>query len=54
MQAFFEDLIQFMTSGPCHVLVLTKEQIFDEVIYDWQHLMGPPNVEEAKDKAPNR
>ncbi|XP_025103877.1 thioredoxin domain-containing protein 3 homolog [Pomacea canaliculata] len=52
-EAFFEDLIKFMTSGPCHVLVLTKEQIFDEVIYDWQHLMGPPNVEEAKDKAPN-
>ncbi|XP_067686632.1 thioredoxin domain-containing protein 6-like isoform X3 [Haliotis asinina] len=51
-EEYFEDLIQFMSSGPSCVLVLTKGHKGDTVITEWRELIGPTSVEEAKDKAP--
>ena len=43
-----------MSSGPSHVLVLSKGQADDSVITDWRALLGPPSVEDAKNIAPER
>ncbi|XP_046555994.1 LOW QUALITY PROTEIN: thioredoxin domain-containing protein 3 homolog [Haliotis rubra] len=51
-EEYFNDLVEFMSSGPSCVLVLTKGQKGDTVIKEWRDLIGPTNVEEAKDKAP--
>ncbi len=42
-KSFFEDLIEFMTSGPSILLVLEKEN----AIEDWRELMGPTDSGEA-------
>ncbi len=42
---FFNDLTDFMSSGPCIVMCLEKEN----AIKDWRALMGATNPEEAKD-----
>ena len=46
--------MKFMTSGPSHVLVLTKGDTGDHVIDDWRELLGPSSVEDAKEQAPDR
>ena len=43
-----------MTSGPSHVLILTKGERGEGIIDDWRELIGPTVVEEAKEQAPNR
>ena len=53
-QEYFEDLVKFMSSGPSHVLVLTKGQADDSIIKDWRDMLGPPAVEDAKELAPER
>lgn len=40
---FFEDLIKFMSSGPCLVMVLEAEN----AILKWRELMGATNPAEA-------
>ena len=40
---FFDDLISFMTSGPCMVLVLQKENAVEE----WRKTIGATNPEDA-------
>ncbi len=40
---FFEELIQFMSSGPCIVLTLEKENAVDS----WREVIGATNPEEA-------
>ncbi len=40
---FFEDLIAFMTEGPCVVMVLEKEG----AVAGWRELMGATNPAEA-------
>ena len=40
---FFNDLIQFMTSGPCMVLALEKENAVDS----WRDTIGSTNPEDA-------
>ncbi|KAI0230921.1 Thioredoxin domain-containing protein [Lamellibrachia satsuma] len=52
-EAFFEDLIKFMTSGPSVALVLTKGETGEGIIEEWRELLGPPSVEEAKESAPD-
>ncbi|XP_070186051.1 thioredoxin domain-containing protein 6-like isoform X13 [Littorina saxatilis] len=49
---FFEELVKFMSSGPSHVLVLTKGQADDSIIKEWRDMLGPPAVEDAKEQAP--
>ncbi len=43
-----------MTSGPSHILVLSKEGTGEGVIEQWRELLGPASVEEAKEQAPDR
>lgn len=40
---FFEELTQFMSSGPCIVLALEKENAVDS----WREVIGATNPEEA-------
>ena len=40
---FFDDLISFMTSGPCMVLVLQKEY----AVKEWRKTIGATNPEDA-------
>ncbi|XP_076450958.1 thioredoxin domain-containing protein 6-like isoform X17 [Babylonia areolata] len=51
-EEYFNDLVSFMSSGPSHVLVLTKGQEDDSIIKDWRDMLGPPTVEDAKEKDP--
>ena len=42
---FFGDLIEFMTSGPCMVLALQK----DNAVSSWRDTIGATNPEDAED-----
>ena len=42
-KSFFDDLIQFMTSGPCMVLTLEKENAVDS----WRDTIGSTNPKDA-------
>ena len=42
---FFGDLIEFMTSGPCMVLALQK----DNAVSSWRETIGATNPKDAKD-----
>ena len=42
---FFGDLIEFMTSGPCMVLALQK----DNAVSSWRKTIGATNPEDAED-----
>lgn len=53
-EPFFDDLVQFMTSGNSHVLVLTKGRTGDNIISEFRDLIGPTEVEEAKEAKPER
>lgn len=46
---FFDDLIAFMTSGPIVAFVLRKQ----DAISAWRQLIGPTNVEKAREEAPS-
>ena len=54
LQEYFEDLVQFMSSGPSYVLVLTKGETGEGIVEEWRSLLGPASVEEAKEQAPDR
>nr|XP_033801216.1 thioredoxin domain-containing protein 6 [Geotrypetes seraphini] len=47
----FEELIQFMSSGPCHILIISKFGE-DDVIPAWREFIGPTDVEIAKKEKP--
>ena len=42
---FFDDLIEFMTSGPCMVLALQK----DNAVSSWRQTIGATNPKDAED-----
>ena len=44
-RSFFKDLITFMTSGPCMVLALEKE----DAVQTWRTAIGSTNPEEAEE-----
>jgi nucleoside diphosphate kinase len=48
----FGELIEFMSSGPCMTLVLSKGDTGEGVIEELREYMGPPDVEQAKEKSP--
>lgn len=48
-QDYFEKLIQHMSSGPVMALALCRE----DAVTNWREMLGPKNVEEAKDIAPD-
>lgn len=48
----FEELVEFMCSGPCMTLVLTKGDTGEGVVEEIRDLIGPKDVEQAKELAP--
>ncbi|XP_029657962.2 thioredoxin domain-containing protein 3 homolog isoform X2 [Octopus sinensis] len=52
-EPFYEDYIQFMTSGPCHILVLKKKNKEKGIVCEWKQKLGPLTVEDAKESAPD-
>uniref|UniRef100_G3NRQ7 Nucleoside diphosphate kinase B n=1 Tax=Gasterosteus aculeatus aculeatus TaxID=481459 RepID=G3NRQ7_GASAC len=51
-EAGFEDLVQFMSSGPSHVLVLSRVEGSAGVVPAWRELIGPTDIEEARRDKP--
>ncbi|KAG7257000.1 hypothetical protein CRUP_023318 [Coryphaenoides rupestris] len=51
-QPYFEELVQFMSSGPSHLLVLSRGEGPADVVAVWQDFMGPSDVEQAKRDKP--
>ncbi|XP_066544492.1 thioredoxin domain-containing protein 6 isoform X2 [Amia ocellicauda] len=51
-EPYFEELVQFMSSGPSHVLVVSKPEGCDDVIPEWREFIGPTDVEEARREKP--
>ncbi|XP_069589658.1 thioredoxin domain-containing protein 6 [Ranitomeya imitator] len=47
----FQELVQFMSSGPSHVLIIAKSGE-DDVIPTWREFIGPTDVEVAKKEKP--
>ncbi|XP_072272924.1 thioredoxin domain-containing protein 6 [Pyxicephalus adspersus] len=47
----FQELIQFMSSGPCHVLIISKSGE-EDVIPAWREFIGPTDVDIAKKEKP--
>ena len=43
-----------MTSGPSHVLVITKGDTGEGIIEEWRELLGPASVDEAREVKPDR
>jgi hypothetical protein len=44
----------YMSSAPCQILVLTKGDFGEGIVEEWQEIIGPATVAEAKEQAPNR
>ncbi|XP_029314573.1 thioredoxin domain-containing protein 3 homolog isoform X2 [Cottoperca gobio] len=51
-EACFEDLVQFMSSGPSHILVLSQVEGSDNVVPTWREFIGPADIEEARREKP--
>lgn len=51
-ESFFDDLIAYVTGGPCKVLVLTKGETGEGVIDLWRQIIGPFDAAVAKDEEP--
>ncbi|XP_022535892.2 thioredoxin domain-containing protein 6 [Astyanax mexicanus] len=52
-EPYFQELVQFMSSGPSHVLVISKPEGCDDVIPAWREFLGPTDIEEAKREHPD-
>ena len=50
----YNDLVTFMASGPSRILVLTRGDTGEGVVTDIRNLLGPKDVEVAKEEAPER
>ncbi|KAG7227484.1 hypothetical protein INR49_005298, partial [Caranx melampygus] len=48
----FEDLVQFMSSGPSHILVLSEAEGSTNVVPAWREFIGPADIEEARREKP--
>uniref|UniRef100_A0A674MCT2 Nucleoside diphosphate kinase B n=1 Tax=Takifugu rubripes TaxID=31033 RepID=A0A674MCT2_TAKRU len=46
---YFSQVVEFMSSGPCMMLILNKENAVEE----WRAMMGPADPEQAKATCPN-
>ncbi|TRY66197.1 hypothetical protein DNTS_028307 [Danionella cerebrum] len=53
-ESYFQELVQFMSSGASRVLLLSKAEASQDVIPAWREFIGPPDVEEAKREQPDR
>ncbi|XP_061696709.1 thioredoxin domain-containing protein 6 isoform X2 [Syngnathoides biaculeatus] len=48
----FEDLVQSMSSGPSHILVLSKPDNSSDAVEAWLRFIGPADVDEARRRKP--
>ncbi|KAG8432621.1 hypothetical protein GDO86_017026, partial [Hymenochirus boettgeri] len=48
----FQELVQFMSSGPSHILIISKPGEDADVIPAWREFIGPTDVEIAKKENP--
>ncbi|XP_052812769.1 thioredoxin domain-containing protein 6-like isoform X13 [Mya arenaria] len=51
-EEYFPDLVTYMTRSPCIVMAITKGKTGDNIIKEFRELIGPTEVEEAKEQAP--
>ena len=51
-QPWFEDLVELMTRGPCHVVLMTKGDTGAESVLDLRKLVGPTDANQAKEEEP--
>lgn len=51
-EPWFEELIELMTRGPCHIVIVTKGATGEEVIPELRKLIGPTDAEQAKEEEP--
>ncbi|XP_059199417.1 thioredoxin domain-containing protein 6 [Centropristis striata] len=51
-EACFEDLVQFMSGGPSHILVLSQVEGSSNVVPAWREFIGPADIEEARRENP--
>ena len=47
-------MCDFQSSGPSHILVLTKGDFGETIVEEWLEVLGPPNVAEAQESAATR
>jgi len=52
-EEYFEKVVEFMSSGPSVILVITKGDTGDTIIEEWRELLGPKNVTDARETAPD-
>ncbi|XP_058478660.1 thioredoxin domain-containing protein 6 [Solea solea] len=52
-EACFEDLVEFMSSGPSHILVLSQAEASANVVPAWREFIGPADIEEAIREKPD-
>ncbi|XP_023192166.1 thioredoxin domain-containing protein 6 isoform X1 [Xiphophorus maculatus] len=51
-EACFEDLVQFVSSGPSYILVLSQIEGTANIISAWREFIGPADIEEARREKP--
>ncbi|XP_045560895.1 thioredoxin domain-containing protein 6 isoform X2 [Salmo salar] len=51
-EACFEDLIQFMSSGPSYILLVSQREGSGHVVQAWREFIGPADIEEARRDKP--
>uniref|UniRef100_A0AAV2JXV7 Nucleoside diphosphate kinase B n=1 Tax=Knipowitschia caucasica TaxID=637954 RepID=A0AAV2JXV7_KNICA len=51
-EAWFEDLVQFMSSGPAHMLLLSQSNTSANTVRAWLDFIGPADIEEARRDKP--
>ncbi|CAI7994440.1 Thioredoxin domain-containing protein 3 homolog [Geodia barretti] len=49
---YFEELLEFMSSGPCTTVVVTRGETGEGVVEEVRQLMGPADVDLAKENSP--
>ncbi|XP_063070804.1 thioredoxin domain-containing protein 6 [Engraulis encrasicolus] len=52
-QPYFQELVEFMSSGPSHVLIVSQTDASADVIPTWREFIGPTDVQEAKRDKPS-
>nr|XP_039251846.1 thioredoxin domain-containing protein 3 homolog isoform X3 [Styela clava] len=52
-EEYFDDLISYVVSGPCRVLVLTKSGSGEGVVEQWRDIIGPFDAAVAKEENPD-
>ncbi|XP_076118967.1 thioredoxin domain-containing protein 6 [Alosa pseudoharengus] len=52
-QPYFQELVEFMASGPSHVLVISQTDASADVVPAWREFIGPADVQEARRDKPD-